>query len=90
MLIFLHIGDFMRFFTKLEKKFGKFAVPHLMLYITVAYAIGYIMYWAGGIQILSLLSLNAEKILQGQVWRIVRFIIQPPTSSSPVFLVLPL
>lgn len=90
MLIFLHIGDFMRFFTKLEKKFGKFAVPHLMLYITVAYAIGYIMYWAGGIQILSLLSLNAEKILQGQVWRIVTFIIQPPTSSSPIFFLITL
>ena len=80
----------MNFFTKLEKKLGKFAIPRLMLYITIAYAIGYILYWSGGIQILSLLSLNAEKILQGQVWRVVTFVIQPPTSSSPIFFLITL
>lgn len=75
----------MRFFDKLEKKFGRFAIPHLMLYVTICYIIGYVLYFTRNYAVLNVLALNAEEILHGQVWRIVSYIIQPPTSSMPIF-----
>ena len=75
----------MNFLDKLEKKIGKFAIPHLMLYLIICYVAGYILYISGNYQVLSLLSLNAEMICRGQIWRIVTFVIQPPTSSSIFF-----
>ena len=80
----------MDFLDKLEKKMGRFAIPRLMLYITVAYAVGYILYWAGANAVLEALALNAEKILHGQVWRIVTFVVQPPTNAMPLFLIITL
>lgn len=82
--------DDMNFIDKLEKKFGRIAIPRLMLYITVAYAVGYILYWAGASAILEALALNAEKILHGQVWRVVTFVVQPPTNAMPLFLIITL
>lgn len=80
----------MRFIDKMEQKLGRFAIPRLMIFITVAYLVGYIMYYVGATNILAALSLNAEKILQGQVWRIVSFVVQPPTNAMPLFLIITL
>ena len=75
----------MKFFQKLERKFGRYAIHNLMYYIMILYAIGILiqmilpgLYW-------NYLSLNAAAILRGQVWRIVTFIIYPPMGSmSPI------
>ncbi len=78
----------MKFLYKMERKFGKFAIPHLMRYILGIYCIGFILEIISERAIMSglmtntiyntWLMLDIEKILHGQVWRLVTFIIQPP------------
>ena len=62
--------------SKLERKFGKYAIPNLMMYIIGLYAVGFILMASGSGIYENYLSLNAEAILHGQVWRIVTFILQ--------------
>lgn len=80
----------MRFIDKMEQKLGRFAIPRLMIFITIAYIVGYILFYVGATDVLAALSLNAEKILHGQVWRVVSFVIQPPTNAMPLFLLITL
>lgn len=68
----------MKFFYNLERKYRKYAVPNLMYYIIGMYGVGLFMelfapdfYW-------QYLSLDAERILHGQIWRVVTFMIYPP------------
>ena len=72
--------------SKLERKFGRYAIPNLMYYIIILYAAGFVLNIVNPEFYYRYLSLNAQAILHGQVWRIVTFIIQPP-SSSLVFIV---
>ena len=65
----------MKFFNKLERKFGKYAIPNLTRYIIITYGIGYLLWFiqqASSVNILGWLTLDPGLILQGQVWRIVR------------------
>ncbi|MGI6118426.1 MAG: hypothetical protein ACOYBC_08545 [Bilifractor sp.] len=73
----------MKFLQNLEKKIGKYAISHLTLYIIGTYVIGYILYFiqrAQGVPILGYLSLDPGKIAQGQIWRIVSWLLIPPSS----------
>ncbi len=71
----------MKWIDKLEKKFGKYAIPNLMLYIVGLYAIGFVVQSAAPMFYYTHLSLHAAAILRGEVWRIVTFLIQPPSTS---------
>ncbi len=71
----------MNWLDKLERKFGRYAIPNLMNYIIVLYVLGLAVEMFAPEFYYQYLSLNAEAILQGQVWRIVTFIIQPPQAS---------
>lgn len=71
---------------QLERKFGKYAIPNLMIYIIMLYAAGFVLKIINPTFYAEYLSLNAAAILHGQVWRIVTFIINPP-STSLVFIV---
>ena len=62
---------------KAERKFGKYAINNLSLYIIIAYVIGYILQMTGTMEFL---RLNPYEICHGQVWRIVTWIIVPPSS----------
>ncbi|MCQ2507524.1 MAG: hypothetical protein MJ097_01905 [Dorea sp.] len=66
---------------KLERKFGRYAIPELMKYIIALYAIGFIILYADASIYYNYLSLDAAAILHGQVWRILTFIIYPPSTS---------
>ena len=71
----------MKWFNKLERKLGRFAIPNLMLYIIILYGFGFaINMFVPGFYT-QYLSLNAEAILQGEVWRLLTFIIQPPSTK---------
>lgn len=67
----------MNWITKLERKYGRYAIANLTLYIIACYAIGYILQFSNN-NILNYFTLNPYKILHGQVWRIVTWIIVPP------------
>ena len=71
---------------KLERKFSRYAIPNLMTYIIILYAAGFVLNLINPTFYSQFLSLDAGKILQGQIWRIVTFIIQPP-SDSLIFIV---
>ncbi len=72
----------MKLFNRLERKLGRFAIPHLMYYLIVLNAFGAILNLTQPEIFPQYLSLDAEKILHGQVWRIVTFLVQPPGSGS--------
>ncbi|MGN1267511.1 MAG: hypothetical protein ACI4UH_06200 [Dorea sp.] len=71
----------MNWIDKLEKKFGRYAIPNLMNYIIVLYILGLAVEMFAPEFYYQYLSLNAEAILGGQVWRVITFIIQPPNAS---------
>lgn len=66
-----------KFLDKAERKFGKYAIDNLSLYIIIAYIIGYILQMTGT---MDFLRLNPYEVLHGQVWRIVTWVIVPPSS----------
>ena len=77
----------MRFIDKLERKYGRYGIENLTMYIIISYVLGYaLMYINPGA--LSMLSLNVTKILQGQVWRLMTWIVYPPSTSSPLWFVI--
>ncbi len=71
----------MKWFYKLERKFGKYAIHNLMYYLIILYAGGFILeVFCGGFYS-NYLALNMEKVFEGQVWRLVTFIMGPPDTS---------
>lgn len=79
----------MNWLSKLERKFGRYAIPNLMTYIVILYGTGFVLNLLNPTFYYEYLSLDAQAILHGQVWRIITFIIQPP-SNSVLWLVLAL
>ena len=74
---------------KLERKLGRFAITNLTVYLLVGYVIGF------GIvnlmrDMVGYLTLEPALILRGQVWRLISWVLIPPTDNliSLVFLVL--
>lgn len=68
----------MKWIMKLERKFGRYAVRNLSAYIIALYAAGYIMQ-ALSPSIINYLTLEPMYILRGQVWRLVSWILVPPS-----------
>lgn len=77
----------MHWMNKLEKKLGKYAIPHLIIFVLGAYAIGYVLsiispefYYA--------LQMNPAAIFHGQVWRLVTWVtcIPAPLSLFTIFM----
>ncbi len=68
----------MQFNKKGRQNFG---ITNLTTILIVCYAIGYILALTGtsGSQVLQYLTLDPYKILQGQVWRLVTWLIVPPS-----------
>lgn len=68
----------MYFLNKWEKKWGKYAIPNITMYLIICYAFGYILQWTNS-SFLAYLTLDPYEILHGQVWRIFTWIIVPPS-----------
>ena len=71
----------MKFIDKLERKFGRFGIPNLTIYMIVFYVIGYALMIVNP-GILNWLSLEPAYILRGQVWRLVTWVLYPPSTSG--------
>lgn len=67
----------MNFINKLERKFGKYAVSNLIIYVLIAYGIGYVIQLANP-SLYSLLELNPEYVCQGQIWRLFTWVCTVP------------
>ncbi len=68
----------MNFLNKMERKFGKYAIPNLSLYLIMGYILGYVLLFVSPAA-LDFLTLNTYLILHGQIWRLVTWIIIPPS-----------
>ena len=69
----------MKFIDKLERKFGRFGIQNLTIYIIGGYVLGYIL-TAAAPGVLSMLSLDMSMVMKGQIWRLVTWVIYPPSS----------
>ncbi|MBE5883087.1 MAG: hypothetical protein E7291_01495 [Lachnospiraceae bacterium] len=65
--------------SKFEKKFGKYAIPNLTLILIICYVAGYVIQFTVP-QMTVYLTLDPYFILQGQIWRLVTWILIPPSS----------
>lgn len=70
----------MNWLNKLEKRFGRYALPNLTVYLLAGYVIGYVIYFLNP-ELLGWLTLEPAYILRGQIWRIVSWVLIPPSGS---------
>ncbi len=79
----------MNWLDKLERKIGRYAVRNLTAYLVGGYVVGYIMYFVTP-SFLNWLTLEPYYILHGQIWRLVSWVLVPPSGNliSIIFMVL--
>ncbi len=76
---------------KLEKKIGKYAISNLIVYLLLGYAIGYLLQFGQrftGIPYLNYLMLEPYYIFRGQIWRLVTWVVIPPSNTNILFAVI--
>lgn len=80
----------MNFLKKLEKKLSPYAVSGIINYVIGLQILGIVLYLLAPDFVFRYLILNPMAIMQGQVWRILTFLVYPPafTSGSPIAFVL--
>ena len=72
----------MGWINKLDRKFGRGGIPHLMYYVTATMlAVFLIELLFPQLGIASWLHFDRTLILQGQLWRLITFAFLPPSSS---------
>ena len=76
----------MSWLNKLERKFGRYAIPNLIVYLIGAYSIGFVLNMVFP-SVLNYLNFQPYYIFHGQIWRIVTWIFMP-TDSNIIFLVI--
>lgn len=71
----------MDFMTKLERKFGKFAIPNLTVTLIGGFILGYLIqiFNSGALE---LIALDPAKVMQGQVYRLITWVVIPPSGIS--------
>ena len=75
----------MNFLNKMERKCGRFAIRNLTKYIILLYVIGYVLSFLGtvtGIPFSAYLMLSPGHILHGQIWRLVSWLLIPPSGLN--------
>jgi len=72
-----------------ERKFGKYAIQNLSFVLVFCYAVGYLLelFDRSGL-LISYLTLNPYAILHGQIWRLVTWVLIPPSSGGLFFTLL--
>ena len=72
----------MNWIDKLERKFGRHGgIQNLTVYIIICDVIGYLLTYMNP-SLLNMMSLDVSKILQGQIWRLVTWVIYPPSTGN--------
>ena len=81
----------MNYLNKLERKLGRYAIPNLSKWLIVGYAIGYMLYYVEmfmTLPILEFLMLDPAKVMHGQIWRLVTWVLMPPSYSNIFFYII--
>ncbi len=69
----------MNFMNRLERRFGRYAISNLSLYIIICYVVGYLLMLINP-NIYQWIVLSPYYIFRGQIWRLVTWLIVPPSS----------
>lgn len=77
----------MNWMDKLERKIGRFAIPHITRWLLIANLVGYLVNIIARVNpvvkvIWSFIDFSAADILHGQIWRLVTWIFVPTISTS--------
>lgn len=67
----------MKFFSKLQQKYGHYGIPNLMRYIIVIRVVGAVIGILSPMFYYYYLALDIGAVLQGEVWRLVTFLLAP-------------
>lgn len=77
----------MNVLNKLERKFGRFSIENLMLYIVIGTAVVFgFWYLFPDIPLMQYLTFDRNAIFGGQVWRIISFVLIPE-SKDPISMI---
>ena len=72
----------------MERRFGRFALKNLTLYLIIFYVFGYIMELVNAQFVYDWLILDPYWIMKGQVWRVITWLLVPPDASNMFFVVI--
>ncbi|MBI1311909.1 hypothetical protein GC176_11505 [bacterium] len=75
----------MRLLARLERRFGRYAIPNVTLYVVI----GQIFFWLTTFskpEIIERIQMVPAQVLAGEVWRLVTFVFTPPFRMHPVFM----
>lgn len=70
----------MNWLNKLERKFGRFTIPNLTMVLIICYIVGYVVLKTVP-NLLLYFILEPSLILHGQVWRVITWILIPPSGN---------
>lgn len=70
------------FLNKLERKFGRYAIPDLIRYVIILYCAGAVIGMINENIYYEYLCLDMSAVFRGQIWRLVTFLIEPYGFSS--------
>lgn len=76
----------MNFLDKMQRKYGRYAINNLMLYIIIGQVIVFFSYLLMGSTLLNWIYFNPLLIMRGQIWRLFTFIFIPNTFQPIWFL----
>ena len=78
----------MKFLNKMERKFGRYAIRNLTKYMIFCYIIGYALQYMQAlfeVPLIFYLYMSPYHILhEGQIWRLVSWLLIPPGSNNTV------
>ncbi len=77
----------MNIISKIEKKFGRYSIRNLTLYLIIGYGIGYLLFMFQP-KILFMLTLDPAAVMHGQVGRLFTWIITPPVFGVDIFTII--
>lgn len=73
----------MNWIDKLEKRFPRFGIQNLTLYVIGCYVAGYLLRMMAP-SVMDYLSLDMRLIFRGQIWRLVTWVLFPPSNSNGI------
>lgn len=75
----------MRLLARLERRFGRYAIPNITLYLII----GQVFFWLTTFskpEVMDRIQMIPDRILDGEIWRLVTFVFTPPFQMHPVFM----
>ncbi len=73
--------------SEFEKRFGRYAIRNLPLIMIICYAVGYAMRYINP-DFLMYLNLDPYKVIHGQIWRIVTWLLVPPNDNNVFWVII--